>query len=307
MEPDELKLEPVKFLPDTLTTPWGKIDYCLADLGFVDSLAADGMLGGNTIEDLMQIYLERISGENVFEAYGTQFPVMVKRLYVKGRSSLHVNPNDEDAAQRYDSLGKTALWYVLEADKDSRLYLGFRRDVEPAEFYEKCQDGTVDSLLKEVKPHAGQAFLIPPGIVHAAKGVTLLEISEASEMWFRLYDWDASDRSIHLEEGFDLIDFHATDSLETNFPVTSPQLNVRRISLTDAAGVESPNGDSFRLYTCLKGSLQAGNSKISEGGVILVPADVLSWQLVPGEDGAELLEVSMDVKPQEDEQWTAAE
>jgi hypothetical protein len=126
-------------------------------------------------------------------------------------------------------------------------------------------------------------------------------------MWFRLYDWDASDRSIHLEEGFDLIDFHATDSLETAFPVTSPQLNVRRIMLTEPAGVESPDGDSFRLYTCLKGSLQAGNSKISEGGVILVPADVLSWQLVPGEGGADLLEVSMDVKPLEQEQWTAAE
>ena len=171
MDYDELKLEPIRFLPDKVDMPWGSAEYILADLGFVDSLAAEGILGGNSISELMETYLERISGENAFDAYGTQFPVMVKRLNVKGRTSLHVNPDDTTAMDRYDSLGKTALWYVLEADKDSRLWLGFRRDVSPSEFYDKClSGGDVESLLREVKPHPGQLFLIPPGTYRLAMG-----------------------------------------------------------------------------------------------------------------------------------------
>ena len=306
MDYDEIKLEPLRFLPDRVDMPWGSAEYVLADLGFVDSLAAEGILGGNSISELMETYLERISGENAFDAYGTQFPVMVKRLDVKGRTSLHVNADDVTALERYDSLGKTALWYVLEADKDSRLYLGFRRDVSAAEFYEKCGTDEVESLLREVKPHPGQVFLIPPGTVHAAKNVKLLEIAEASELWFRLHEWEPSEREIHLEEAFDIIDFHAAGSLETQFPVNVPQMRVRKLDITVPSGVESPDGDSFRLYVCLKGSLDVDGCKVGEGGAVLVPADVLSWHLTPGADGAEVLEVTVDKIPEE-QQWTTAE
>ncbi|MBP5637574.1 MAG: class I mannose-6-phosphate isomerase [Bacteroidales bacterium] len=307
MDYDELKLEPIRFLPDKVDMPWGSAEYILADLGFVDSLAAEGILGGNSISELMETYLERISGENAFDAYGTQFPVMVKRLNVKGRTSLHVNPDDTTAMDRYDSLGKTALWYVLEADKDSRLWLGFRRDVSPSEFYDKClSGGDVESLLREVKPHPGQLFLIPPGTVHAAKNVKLLEIAESSELWFRLHEWEPSEREIHLEEAFDLIDFHAAGSLETQFPVKLPQMRVRKLNITVPSGVESPDGDSFRLYVSLKGSLNVDGCSIGEGGAVLVPADVLSWHLIPGADGTEVLEITVDKIPEE-EPWTTAE
>ncbi len=307
MDYDELKLEPIRFLPDRVDMPWGSAEYILADLGFVDSLAAEGILGGNSISELMETYLERISGENAFDAYGTQFPVMVKRLNVKGRTSLHVNPDDTTAMDRYDSLGKTALWYVLEADKDSRLWLGFRRDVAPSEFYDKClSGGDVESLLREVKPHPGQLFLIPPGTVHAAQNVKLLEIAESSELWFRLHEWEPSEREIHLEEAFDLIDFHAAGSLETQFPVKLPQMRVRKLNITVPSGVESPDGDSFRLYVSLKGSLNVDGCSIGEGGAVLVPADVLSWHLIPGADGTEVLEITVDKIPDQ-EPWTTAE
>ncbi len=307
MDYDELKLEPIRFLPDRVDMPWGSAEYILADLGFVDSLAAEGILGGNSISELMETYLERISGENAFDAYGTQFPVMVKRLDVKGRTSLHVNPDDTTAMDRYDSLGKTALWHVLEADKDSRLWLGFRRDVTPSEFYEKCQGrGDVEGLLREVKPHPGQLFLIPPGTVHAAQNVKLLEIAESSELWFRLHEWEPSEREIHLEEAFDLIDFHAAGSLETQFPVKLPQMRVRKLNITVPSGVESPDGDSFRLYVSLKGSLNVDGCSIGEGGAVLVPADVLSWHLTPGAGGAEVLEITVDKIPDQ-EPWTTAE
>jgi mannose-6-phosphate isomerase class I len=136
--------------------------------------------------------------------------------------------------------------------------------------------------------------------------VKLLEIAEASELWFRLHEWEPSEREIHLEEAFDIIDFHAAGSLETQFPVKVPQMRVRKLDITVPSGVEAPDGDSFRLYICLKGELAVDGCKVSEGGAVLVPADVLSWQLTPGASGAEVLEVTVDKIPEE-QPWTTAE
>ena len=191
MNDQNKKLTPMKFLPDVQQMPWGTVEYKLADLGFVDSMACEGWLKGNTLSDIMQTYLERVVGETAFEWYGTQFPVLVKRLEVKGRSSLHVNPDDETAEQRYDAFGKTALWYVEEAGPNARLYLGFKRPVTAEAFYKACLAGKVESLLHCVRPVPGETYLIRPGQVHAAKDVTLLEVAEASELWFRLHDWNS--------------------------------------------------------------------------------------------------------------------
>ena len=112
---EEKKLTPMRFQPERVERKWGVSEYRIADLGYIDSIALDGWLSGNSISDIMQTYLERFTGEVPFENYGTQFPVMVKWLDIKGRTSLHVNPDDEVAEQRYDAFGKTALWYVAEA------------------------------------------------------------------------------------------------------------------------------------------------------------------------------------------------
>ncbi|MBR1794472.1 MAG: hypothetical protein IJ755_04155 [Bacteroidales bacterium] len=75
---DEKKLTPMRFQPELVERKWGMVEYRIADLGYIDSVALDGWLSGNSISDIMQTYLERIAGEVPFENYGTQFPVMVK-------------------------------------------------------------------------------------------------------------------------------------------------------------------------------------------------------------------------------------
>ena len=132
MENENKKLTPMRFLSDTVEMPWGSVEYKVADLGFVDSMASEGWLKGNNLSDIMQTYLERVVGETSFNWYGTQFPVLVKRLTVKDRTSLHVTADDEVAEQRYDAFGKTALWYVEKAGADATLYLGFKEDITAA-------------------------------------------------------------------------------------------------------------------------------------------------------------------------------
>jgi len=303
MENENKKLTPMKFLPDVQEMPWGTVEYKLADLGFVDSMACEGWLKGNTISDIMQTYLERVVGDTSFEWYGTQFPVLVKRLTVKGKSSLHVNPDDETAEQRYDAFGKTALWYVEAAGPDARLYLGFKKPVSAESFYNACLDGSVEGMLNVVKPKEGESYLIKPGIVHAAKDVTLIEIAEASELWFRLHDWDRSGREIHLEEAFDLIDLKGKVPGHTK-EVATEQFTLNRIELKEPLQSHRDDEDTFLLYVCTKGAAAVQADKVNynmkAGEVVLVPAEVTDFFLIPAQDGTQLLEVRMDPRADDD-------
>ena len=298
------KLTPLKFLPDAVEMPWGSAEYKLADLGFVDSTACEGWLKGNTLSDIMQTYLERVVGETSFEWYGTQFPVLVKRLNVKGRTSLHVTADDEAAEQRYDAFGKTALWYVEKPGSEAKLYLGFKKPVTAEQFFKACQDGGVEKLLHSVKPKAGEWYLITPGLVHAAKDVTLLEVAEASELWFRLYDWGSQERELHLEEAFDLIDFRGCPVGAGHDEVITPQFTVHKITLTQALKSTRDEDDTFLIYICTKGAavVQADkqNYKIQAGELVLVPAEVNEFFLLPDASGTELLEVRMDPRQDDD-------
>ena len=135
----EKKLYPFKFIPVASRRPWGGHDLVdklgkefvecdeegneieigqdeligesweLADMGIEDSVVTNGWLAGNTIGELMETYLERIVGENVYNYYGRQFPLLIKFLDINDKLSVQVHPDDEIAAERYDSLDKSQL------------------------------------------------------------------------------------------------------------------------------------------------------------------------------------------------------
>lgn len=298
----------------------------LADMGFRDSVVRAGWLAGNTIGELMDMYCDEMTGEEVFSRYGRQFPILVKLLDVEGRTPLLVHPDDEVAAQRYDALGKAKMWYVLDAEAGSGLYMGLRRDVTAAEFYEACLDGTVAKLLKVMTPHRGDVFFIPPGLVHGAYGgVRMVEVAEASDLDFKLCNWgrpteNDPDERLGVGEALDFLDLKAYDAALCNSWKTGPaprrqdanavklvdcgQFKVSRIDLSQPLKVTyAGDASSFAVYVCIEGeadvqvpSSNGGNDSatveyvVSKGEAILVPADVAEYFLVPRCGGTVLLE-----------------
>lgn len=243
----EKKLYPFKFIPVPSRRPWGgsalvsqlgkhfvEVDeegnenvlgtdvligesWELADMGVEDSVLSNGWLAGNTISEIMETYLERVVGEDVYNYYGRQFPLLIKFLDINDKLSVQVHPDDEVSAERYDSLGKAEIWYVMDAKPGAKMYCGFTREVSAQEFYDRCQNGTVDEILNVIEPKKGDVIYITPGTVHAADGGLLIaEIQESSDMTFRLYDWGrefnpATARKMHLDEAIDVIDYRAFD------------------------------------------------------------------------------------------------
>lgn len=289
----------------------------IQDLGYIDSPVEGGWLAGNTISEIMEMYMDRIVGEHVFAYYGRQFPVLVRALDGAERTPLLVCPDDETAEQRFDFLGKAKFWYVRDAKPGAKLYLGFREGVSAEAFYNACKEGSVEAMLNAVEPHPGDCLFIPPGLVHAAlEGVSLVEIAESSPLDFRLFDWgrpfdgDAFDAELTLEAAFDFIDFRGfTPGAAPAAPQPVEALagcdafTVSRIRLSGPLRVPGEELDSFRIYTCLQGgaSVQAtleGPSPqrfpLRPGGSLLVPAELGDFLLVPEAPDTVLLETTVE-------------
>lgn len=210
---EEKKLYPFRLTRIEDKYPWGSEEFRLADLGYRDTFVHDGWLSGNTMGELMETYLDRLTGDHVFDTFGLQFPFQIRRIHVKGRMPLRVSPEDETARDRYDHLGKEKLWYVVSADKGSRMLIGFRRDTDASELYQECLEGNPVKLLNTLEPRAGQFFYIPAGTPHCAFGpMTIVEVSESSALDFCLCGWgndlgDEFDPALNIIDALDFIKY----------------------------------------------------------------------------------------------------
>lgn len=290
----------------------------IADLGYRDSQILDGWLAGNTLSDIMEMYLDRIVGEKAFAYYGRQFPLSVKLIDAEGRIPLMVHPDDETAAQRYDFLGKAKMWYVLETRPGARVWQGFAGDTDAGQLYSACLDGSVEGLLNAVEPRPGDCFHLRPGTVHAAEGVVLLEVSEASPLDFCLYDWGAGvseaqfDSALGLEEALDFIDFKAFKDADRQkgspVLVKSQEFTSTRMDLKDPVHITAGENGGFAVYFCISGEasvqVPAGGGMEStilrSGETVLVPAEIDDFYLVPGQSGTVLVEILVDREEEAD-------
>ena len=59
----------------------------LADMGEQDSLVSNGWLAGNSIGDIMETYLDRITGDSAYAWFGRQFPLLIKFLDIHQKDS----------------------------------------------------------------------------------------------------------------------------------------------------------------------------------------------------------------------------
>lgn len=312
MEDGNRKLYPLRFVDEGADVSWGHVCYHIADLGFKDSMIVNGWFSGNTLSELMGTYMERVTGDDAFEYYGLQFPLLVKVMDVSHWQPLQVNAGDRTAEERYDSFGKTALWYILESGEDSTLCLGFNREVEAASFYERCLEGRPGEVLNYIHPSKGDVFVIQPGTVYAAgPGLKVLEIAECSELSFNLCDLDQEagpSEDLLLEEAFDIIDFHAyvpvpPPSREGEGPqrllARYPEFTVTELDLKDPLRIYSDQPGSFAAYHCLKGSASvqvpdAEPCHLDEGQTVLVPSENHDFILAPAAPGTVLLEAMVE-------------
>jgi mannose-6-phosphate isomerase len=271
------------------------------------SVVANGFLAGNELHDLIEVYMADLVGEKVYDKHGNKFPLLIKLLDTNDDLSIQVHPDDAVAQSRHLSPGKTEMWYVIHSEPGAEIIAGFNKDISREAYLKSLEDKKLKDILNVYKVKPGDVFYIPSGQVHAiGAGVTLCEIQQASDVTYRIYDWDrpGSDgrfRKLHTEEALDVIDFSERDNrvhydIDQNAPselVRSPYFTTRLLQFDKIFELDYYLVDSFVVYICLDGGFYihypGGKLKVSKGESVLLPALINSVTLEP-EGSSRLLE-----------------
>jgi mannose-6-phosphate isomerase len=260
------------------------------------SVVANGALKGKSLMELIDETPNEILGTKVYERFGKQFPLLFKYLDAREDLSIQVHPNDALAKERHNSFGKTEMWYVLQADTDARIIVGFKEDSGKEEYLKHLHDKTLVSILDDVKAKTGDVFFLETGTVHAiGAGLVVAEIQQTSDITYRLYDFDRKDaqgntRELHVDLALDAINYNKVDTQKkyetktntSNVVVDCPYFTTNFIPLEDKVAV-SKSGETFTVYMCVEGSFEIEYDGFKQsyikGDTVLVPAAINAFML----------------------------
>lgn len=264
------------------------------------SIVANGFLAGNNINELTEIYMGELVGEKIFEQYGNDFPLLIKLLDTESYLSIQVHPDDTFALKHHESLGKTEMWVVLDAQPGAEIITGFNREITRETYVEYLESGRLKEILNIEKAQKGDVYYIPAGRIHAiGAGITLLEIQQTSDVTYRVYDWDRKDekgqyRDLHTEQALQVLDFKKYDSYKTPYAlkqnqpselVKSPYFTTRMLEFDKDREFDYTFVDSFVIYCCIEGNClinyPGGVEVMQAGNTVLIPADLKSLSLTP--------------------------
>lgn len=269
------------------------------------SVVKDGLYKNQTIKTLIESFPKEILGEAIIKKYGLQFPLLFKFLDAKSDLSIQLHPNDELAKKRHNSFGKTEMWYIMQADENARIILGFKENSSSKEYLEHLNNKTLPSILKEFKVQKGDVFFIETGSIHAiGEGIVLAEIQQTSDITYRVYDWDRVDengksRELHIDLALEAINYQKQNPKiyydkhinEENLLVQCDFFTTNIIPLLGTKKIQKSN-ELFYVYICTEGKFeiefQGITKTFKEGETLLIPACIQEFVL-KGE--ATLLEI----------------
>lgn len=269
------------------------------------SIVKKGALQGKSLNELLQSYPQEILGTKVYAQYGNQFPLLFKFLDAHQDLSIQLHPNDELAKKRHNSFGKTEMWYVMQADTEAEIIVGFKQKSSPEEYLQHLESKTLTSILQKIKVKQGDVFFLETGTIHAiGAGIVIAEIQQTSDITYRVYDWDRVDangkaRELHIDLALEAINYNRVQAQKeyskntntANQIVTCPYFTTNYIPLD---GNMKFLGDktTFKVIMCTDGEFDLGydthKETFKKGDTVLLPAILNEYNLT---GKASLLEI----------------
>jgi mannose-6-phosphate isomerase len=264
------------------------------------TIVYNGDLKGRTIPELIDQFKEDFLGKKVYAQYGQDFPLLIKFIDAAAPLSIQVHPGDEIARERHNSYGKNEMWYIMDAEPDASITIGFNRKLDKKSYQSHVAAGTIDQMMNITPVEKGDAFFIPTGRVHAiGKGVLLAEIQQSSDVTYRIYDYNRIDkqtgelRELHNDLAVDVVDFSIQDDYATTYLkdkdtpnqlIHSPYFKTDFLQLTCNRSLDLSQIDSFVIFMCVEGSIQinaAGTTLIMHmGDTCFIPAAIKAVELI---------------------------
>ena len=255
------------------------------------SVVANGPFAGKTLPDVVATDPEGILGKAVAKHYGGKMPLLVKFIDAQKDLSIQVHPNDEMASREHGKMGKTEMWYIIDAQPGACIYSGFCKSLTPSEYKRMVQDGTITDALARYEVSEGDVFFIPAGRIHAiGAGCFVAEIQQTSDVTYRIYDFKRKDkngnyRELHTELAAESIDYTVLPNYRAEYErtknegvqvATCPYFTTAVYDLNEPMTLDYSELDSFVILIAVKGegTIKANGQEMTfrMGDTILLPA-----------------------------------
>ncbi len=255
---------------------------------------ADGTFDGNTMEE----YIEKNGFSVVTNKPLDRFPLLIKFIDAEDNLSVQVHPDDEYGLKNANSLGKTEMWYIIDAAPGSKLVYGLKEGVTNDMFKQAIDDDRVEEMLNYVPVKKGDVFFIPSGLVHAiGAGILLAEIQQNSNITYRVYDYnrlgkDGNPRELHINDALNVIVNRSENEIDkirysngkssVNNLANCEYFNVDKYNLNGNLNLFSSN-ESFNSILCLdgNGTICFNNEQFSivKGDSYFIPAGLGAYEI----------------------------
>ena len=280
-----------KFEPLIKQMIWGSESWQISGVAGSETIVACGEDKGKTLNQIVKEQKENLIGEENYQRFGDEFPLLIKFIDAKRDLSIQVHPNDEIAKKHGKSHGKTEMWYALDCASDAKLYCGLKKEITPAEYKAMVDNDTITDALACYEVKEDDVFYIPAGRIHAiGGGCKVAEIQQTSDVTYRIYDYKRKDkdgnyRELHTEKAAESIDYTVQANDRTKYQPTKnegvliaecPYFTTAIYDLTEPMTLDYSELDSFVILIAVKGegAIIANGEELvfAKGDTILLPA-----------------------------------
>lgn len=248
-----------------------------------------GEYDGYTLEEFIKENGEAVVS-NMPQAF---FPLLIKFIDAQDNLSVQVHPDDEYGLANANSLGKTEMWYIIDAKPGAQLVYGLKPNVTNDDFKKAINDGKVEEMLNYVNVKKGDVFFIPSGLVHAiGSGILLAEIQQNSNITYRVYDYnrigkDGKPRELHVNDALNVIVNRNDDEIDkirfstnvknNNTLASCEYFNVEKHNICGDCKFFT-NAESFASLLCLDGNgkivFEGEEFSFAKGDSYFIPANM---------------------------------
>ncbi|MHC1684999.1 MAG: type I phosphomannose isomerase catalytic subunit [Clostridiaceae bacterium] len=254
------------------------------------SIVANGEFKGMSLDKLIEDKGSALVGTKIPTEW---FPLLVKLINAKESLSVQVHPNDEYGKTVENDMGKTEVWYVLEAFEGANLIVGTKEGCTKEQFKKAIETGNFEPYMNKISVKKGDVYFIKSGLIHAiGEGVVIAEIQQNSDTTYRVYDYDRG-RELHVEKALDVVDLTLSGQRSNGLKIEGEGFDKTYLCLCKDFSLEmydikieaEENSDleRFFIFTCVDGTgeilFDNGSEKISKGESILIPATLGKYTL----------------------------
>lgn len=302
-------MEPIKFKALLKQTIWGgdkiipfkhlneKLDnvgesWEISGVKDNETIVSNGRYEGRNLNSVVRELKGDLVGIENYRRFGDEFPLLIKFIDARSDLSIQVHPTDEIAHKQGKERGKTEMWYIMNSDKDAKLYSGLKQQITPEQYKAMVEDDTICDALAQYGVKEGDVFFLPAGRIHAiGTGCFLAEIQQTSDVTYRIYDYKRKDkdgnyRQLHTKEAAECINYKVEKDYRTEYLpaknqgvalVHCPYFTTSVYDLNEPMTIDYSDLDSFVILIGMKGEgritdNEGNETTLNEGETLLLPA-----------------------------------